>query len=83
MLERSSNDLTTVTLTASCRHAAVAGGRAQRADRRCPTDDETNRKNMELLIQLRWIAVVGQIVTIGGVHLWLRHSPAAHPHGAR
>ncbi|MEZ0221281.1 MAG: sensor histidine kinase, partial [Tardiphaga sp.] len=36
-----------------------------------PTDDETNRKNMALLIQLRWTAVVGQIVTIGGVHFWL------------
>src|SRR4051794_35130096 len=36
-----------------------------------PTDDETNRKNMALLIQLRWTAVVGQIVTIGGVHVWL------------
>src|SRR5205085_1783626 len=36
-----------------------------------PTDDETNRKNMALLIQLRWTAVVGQIVTIGGVHMWL------------
>ena len=28
------------------------------------TLDTTNRKNMLLLIQLRWIAVVGQIVTI-------------------
>src|ERR1700754_322839 len=36
-----------------------------------PTDDETNRKNMALLIQLRWTAVVGQIVTIGGVHFGL------------
>jgi two-component system sensor histidine kinase RegB len=36
-----------------------------------PTDDETNRKNMALLIQLRWTAVVGQIVTIGGAHVWL------------
>lgn len=29
-----------------------------------PTEDTTNRKNMLLLIQLRWIAAVGQIVTI-------------------
>ncbi len=36
-----------------------------------PTDDETNRKNMTLLIQLRWIAVVGQIVTISAVHVGL------------
>ncbi len=34
-------------------------------------DDETDRKNMSLLIQLRWTAVVGQIVTIAAVHLWL------------
>src|SRR5262249_6547777 len=36
-----------------------------------PTDDETNRKNMALLIQLRWTAVVGQIVTIGAAHFGL------------
>ncbi|HVY81803.1 MAG TPA: ATP-binding protein [Steroidobacteraceae bacterium] len=30
--------------------------------------DTTNRKNTLLLIQLRWIAVVGQIVTIAVVH---------------
>jgi two-component system, sensor histidine kinase RegB len=36
-----------------------------------PTDDETNRKNMALLIQLRWTAVIGQIGTIGFVHTWL------------
>jgi two-component system, sensor histidine kinase RegB len=30
--------------------------------------DTTNRKNMLLLIQLRWIAVVGQIMTIAVVH---------------
>jgi two-component system sensor histidine kinase RegB len=29
-----------------------------------PTQDTTNRKNMLLLIQLRWIAAVGQVVTI-------------------
>ena len=36
-----------------------------------PTDDETNRENMALLIRLRWTAVVGKIVTIGCVHFWL------------
>ncbi|WP_407178656.1 ATP-binding protein [Bradyrhizobium sp. STM 3562] len=36
-----------------------------------PTDDETNRKNMALLIQLRWTAVVGQIGTIAFVYSWL------------
>ncbi len=35
-----------------------------------PTKDATNRKNMVLLIQLRWIAVVGQIFTIAFVTLW-------------
>jgi two-component system, sensor histidine kinase RegB len=35
-----------------------------------PTRDATNRKNMVLLIQLRWIAVVGQIVTIAFVTFW-------------
>ena len=35
------------------------------------TDDDTNRKNMALLIQLRWTAVIGQIGTIAFVDLWL------------
>jgi two-component system sensor histidine kinase RegB len=35
------------------------------------TDDTTNRKNMALLIQLRWTAVIGQIMTIAFVELWL------------
>jgi two-component system sensor histidine kinase RegB len=35
------------------------------------TRDTTNRKNMMLLIQLRWIAAVGQIVTIAIVQLGL------------
>ncbi|MDQ8731878.1 ATP-binding protein [Bradyrhizobium sp. LHD-71] len=34
-------------------------------------DDTTNRKNMALLIQLRWTAVIGQIATIAFVHLGL------------
>ncbi|KJC60452.1 histidine kinase [Bradyrhizobium sp. LTSPM299] len=36
-----------------------------------PTNDAVNRKNMALLIQLRWTAVIGQIVTIAFVELWL------------
>ncbi|MFB9266675.1 ATP-binding protein [Bradyrhizobium erythrophlei] len=36
-----------------------------------PAKDVTNRKNMALLIQLRWTAVIGQIVTIAFVELWL------------
>ena len=35
------------------------------------TQDTTNRKNMLLLIQLRWIAAIGQIVTIAIVQLGL------------
>jgi two-component system sensor histidine kinase RegB len=36
-----------------------------------PTGDATNRKNMALLIQLRWTAVIGQIATIAFVDFWL------------
>lgn len=36
-----------------------------------PVDDTTNRKNMILLIQLRWIAVAGQVATIAAVQLGL------------
>jgi len=35
-------------------------------------DDPTGRENMRQLIQLRWIAVVGQIVTIALVHFGFR-----------
>jgi two-component system, sensor histidine kinase RegB len=35
-------------------------------------DDQTGRENMRQLIQLRWIAVVGQIVTIAVVHYGFR-----------
>lgn len=39
----------------------------------------TNKKNLLLLIQLRWIAVTGQVVTIAFVHWWLAISlPVAH-----
>ena len=34
--------------------------------------DIANRKNLSLLIQLRWIAVLGQVVTIAIVHFGLR-----------
>ncbi|MBR0826640.1 HAMP domain-containing histidine kinase [Bradyrhizobium manausense] len=46
------------------------------------SDDDTNRKNMALLIQLRWIAVVGQIATIGAVYLWLGIALPLVPMGA-
>ena len=47
-----------------------------------PADDATDRKNMSLLIQLRWTAVIGQIVTIGAVHLWLGAPLPVVPMGA-
>lgn len=42
------------------------------ADTGPTTTDTANRKNMLLLIQLRWIAVIGQIATILVVHFALR-----------
>ncbi|MFX7849836.1 hypothetical protein ABTK11_22270, partial [Acinetobacter baumannii] len=36
-----------------------------------PADGAANAKNMILLIQLRWIAVVGQVVTIAVVEISL------------
>lgn len=36
-----------------------------------PVQDKTNKKNLQLLIQLRWLAVGGQVVTILFVHFWL------------
>ena len=41
-----------------------------------PVVDEANRKNVLILVQLRWIAVVGQILTIGRAFR-TRHRPAA------
>lgn len=34
-----------------------------------PLAETTNAKNINLLIQLRWIAVIGQVLTIGFVHV--------------
>jgi len=36
-----------------------------------PPSDGTNQKNILLLVQLRWLAIVGQIVTIVLVQFWL------------
>jgi len=33
-------------------------------------DSVTDRKNLQLLVQLRWLAVVGQVITILVVHFW-------------
>src|ERR1700731_2416504 len=34
------------------------------------SSDQTDRKNLLLLVQLRWLAVIGQVVTILVVHFW-------------
>lgn len=47
-----------------------------------PPADATNRKNMALLIQLRWTAVVGQIVTIAVAHFGLGIPLPLGPMGA-
>ena len=41
-------------------------------------DDQTGRENMRQLIQLRWIAVVGQVVTIAVVHFGFRFPLPLH-----
>lgn len=33
-------------------------------------DHVTDKKNLLLLVQLRWLAVIGQVVTILVVHFW-------------
>jgi len=38
---------------------------------RRPPDTDAGRRNMFLLVQLRWIAVGGQLITIAVVHGWL------------
>ena len=58
----SANDLT--------RPAYVTGRKGIQA-LAVPPSDSANRKNMSLLVQLRWIAVAGQIVTILVVERWL------------
>src|SRR6202045_113514 len=34
------------------------------------SSDQTDRKNLLLLVQLRWVAVIGQVVAILVVHIW-------------
>ncbi|MCX5496497.1 ATP-binding protein [Kaistia dalseonensis] len=52
-------------MLSSTRNAVLRGAIVDDASRQA--DSATNRKNMILLIQLRWIAVAGQIVTIAVV----------------
>jgi two-component system, sensor histidine kinase RegB len=51
--------------------SAQSGARSRPLVMAALPDDTTNRKNIFLLIQLRWIAVVGQIVTIAVVQFGL------------
>jgi len=51
---------------------------AELGARSAPFDDPSGRENMQQLIQLRWIAVVGQIVTIAVVHFALHISLPLH-----
>ncbi|MBY4948285.1 sensor histidine kinase [Cupriavidus respiraculi] len=54
------------------RHAASQARGAQRASRwRAGAADTTARQNMQQLIELRWIAVLGQVATISLVHYGL------------
>ncbi|PDT78196.1 ATP-binding protein [Bradyrhizobium sp. C9] len=72
MLERTSNlhDESTATGTAVMQ-SAVSAADGMPLDLSAPADLATNRKNMALLVQLRWIAVIGQIATIGFVQFWM------------
>ena len=72
MLERTSDqhDGTTAIGTAVTPSAASTAA-GMPFDLAVPTDLATNRKNMALLVQLRWTAVIGQIVTIGFVQFWM------------
>ena len=51
--------------------SAVSAAAGMPFDLAAPADIATNRKNMALLVQLRWIAVIGQIITIGFVQFWM------------
>jgi two-component system sensor histidine kinase RegB len=63
--------------------SAKIGGMQQQPERSPAAEDFAGFKNMQQLIQLRWMAVVGQIATIllvhfgFGIHLPLRHMLAA------
>jgi two-component system sensor histidine kinase RegB len=72
MLERTSDlhDGET-TAGAALLPTATAAGRPFDLAAASPADLATNRKNMALLVQLRWTAVIGQIATIGFVQFWM------------
>lgn len=72
MLERTSDPLEENAATGAAVMPAAAGIPAGMPfDPDAPADVATNRKNMALLVQLRWIALIGQIATIGFVHVWM------------
>ena len=57
---------------------ATLAGTSEGGAGSAPFDDPSGRENMRQLIQLRWIAVVGQIVTIAAVHYGLAISLPLH-----
>ncbi|ODM71014.1 ATP-binding protein [Bradyrhizobium elkanii] len=72
MLERTSDLHDDKAATGTAVMPSAAGAAAGMPfDLAAPADIATNRKNMALLVQLRWIAVIGQIATIGFVQFWM------------
>ena len=57
---------------------AILAGTSEWGASSAPFDDPSGRENMQQLIQLRWIAVIGQIVTIAVVHYGLHISLPLH-----
>ena len=57
---------------------ATLAGTSEWGASSAPFDDPSGRENMQQLIQLRWIAVIGQVVTIGVVHYGLHISLPLH-----
>ena len=71
MLKRSSGPSEIAAAPVSGEEAVLSPARVSVDPGASPTGDTTNRKNMALLIQLRWTAVIGQIATIAFVNFWL------------
>jgi two-component system, sensor histidine kinase RegB len=58
--------------------SATLAGTSELGASSAPFEDPSGRENMQQLIQLRWMAVVGQIVTIAVVHYGLHISLPLH-----
>jgi two-component system sensor histidine kinase RegB len=70
-MQRPSSNATGITDYPASASKRQSGLRQSAASASPETADTTDRKNMALLIQLRWTAVIGQIATILVVHGWL------------